>query len=416
MNSTLVVRHAALVLLLFAFALHPLTAAAAGTSEVPNAADVPSDLSFGKRHILHSKVLGRDQEIWIYTPPGYEDSATNPLVPVLYFPDAGTQYLHLAGLVDFLVRDAQQIPPLVLVGIANRGDNRRTELTPTFSSEQKAGGEAEKLYHFIRDEVIPYTEARYRAAPFRILAGASLAGLFALDVLREHPDTFDAVIAASPSLWWDDRVLMKNTAPWGRDRQFLFFTMEKPDRETPHPSAAREFSRILRERAAPGLKWAFKGYPEEWHGSIYHRSFYDGLQFIFPDWNFALAADPTGDVTYAQLIGHQAKLSQRYGYEIPVSLATIQAVLNQLIPATMASAQSEADEIALKKRFQAAIALCTAHVARLPNSSVAHALLARVCQRAGDSVAARTHYQKAIELDPTNTAAKRALAELSSAK
>lgn len=42
----------------------------------------------------------------------------------------------------------------------------------------------------------------------------------------------------------------------------------------------------------------------------------------------------------------------------------------------------------------------------------------RICEalRAGDSAAARANNEKAIEIDPENAAAKRALAELSSAK
>lgn len=389
----------AVVLLLLALAstCQTLSAATAGAPEEPN------DLSFGKRHVLQSKVLGREQEILIYTPRGYEDSASHPLVPVLYFTDGDRQYLHLAGLTDFLGERGQQIPPMVLVGIVNgrAEDARRTELAPTFSTEQKTGGGSDKFYQFIRDEVIPYVEARHRAAPFRILAGQSLGGLFALHVLHEDPEAFGAIIASSPSLWWDDRALLKNSARWGRDGQFLFFTMEKPDRETPHPSAAREFSRILRDHAAPGLKWEFKGYPAEWHGSVYHRSFHDGLQFIFPDWSFQHAADLTGSVTYAQLVEHHAKLSQRYGYDVPVLLTTVQAV---------------AAELLAQKRFPDAAAFCAAHVERFPDSSGAHAALANVHRRAGDLEAARTHYQKAIELDSKNASAKRALEELTSAQ
>lgn len=412
MNPVAPLRSAALFLLVLATAFEPLPAAIDG---VP---DDPTDLSFGKRHILQSKVLGREQEIWIYTPRGYEDRVSHPLVPVLYFTDANQHYLHIAGLVDFLAFNGRQIPPLVLVGIPNRGgpEARMTDLTPTFSSAAKAGGEAEKLCQFLREEVIPYTEARYRAAPFRILSGHSLGGLFALHVLREHPETFGAIIANSPSLWWDQRVLLKETTRWGRDGQFLFFTMERPDKDTPHPSAAREFSRILREQAAPGLKWEFKGYPEEWHNSVYHRSLYDGLRFVFSDWNFAAAADPMGNVTYAQLVAHHAKLSQRYGYDIPVSLAAVQAVVNELIPAFLTSVQSEVSELAVKKRFRAAAALCAAHLERFPDLSGAHALLASVHQRTGGTAAARASYEKAIELDPNNAAAKRALEELTSAQ
>lgn len=398
MNSTALLRPATLLVLMLAAAFHPMLQA-----EPAGAAEQPTDLSFGQRQVLHSKVLGRDQEIWIYTPPSYADSASNPRVPVLYFPDAGSSYLYLAGLVDFLASDGARVPPMVLVGIANGQDAaaRIHDLSPAFSAAHNGGGGAEQLYRFIHDEVIPYTEARYRAAPFRILVGHSLGGLFAVYVLRAHPETFNAVIASSPSLSWDDRALLKNPAPWGRAGQLLFFTTESPDWTFPHQTAVGEFSKLLREHAAAGLKWEFKGYPSEWHGSVYLPGVYDGLEFIFPDWNFQLGADLSGEVTYTQLVEHSAKLSRRYGYDIPVSLATVRAVTTNLCA---------------QKRFQDALALCVAHVERFPDSSGAHALLASVYLSSSDAAAARAQYEKALALDPKNTAAKRALDGLPSAR
>lgn len=154
-HRSALVRSMALLLLVLALR-PPLLAGPVGTPDESTA------LSFGKKHIVHSKVLGRDQEIWIYTPPGYDDRASNPLVPVLYFPDAGSSYLYLAGLVDFLASDAARIPPMVLVGIANGQDAaaRIQDLSPAFSAAHNGGGGAEQLYRFIHDEVTNAMERR----------------------------------------------------------------------------------------------------------------------------------------------------------------------------------------------------------------------------------------------------------------
>jgi uncharacterized protein len=39
------------------------------------------------------------------------------------------------------------------------------------------------------------------------LAGFSLAGLFVLQTLFRHADSFQRYVAASPSLWWHERVI-----------------------------------------------------------------------------------------------------------------------------------------------------------------------------------------------------------------
>ena len=67
---------------------------------------------------------------------------------------------------------------------------------------------ADKFRAFIRSEVIPYVENHYRTAPFRILAGHSVGGLFAIDTLARQPDLVHVYLAVSPSLWWDRGALV----------------------------------------------------------------------------------------------------------------------------------------------------------------------------------------------------------------
>ena len=48
-------------------------------------------------------------------------------------------------------------------------------------------------------------------APGRdILFGHSLGGLFVLHTMYKHPDAFQTWLALSPSVWWDDRSVLKD--------------------------------------------------------------------------------------------------------------------------------------------------------------------------------------------------------------
>jgi len=123
-------------------------------------------------------------------------------------------YIHLptsAAEMSTLLPVRNEMPELILVGIAygaypgQEGNNRTRDFTPTNVPEYPYSGGAEKFLRFIRDELIPVIDTKYRTNPTdRTLSGASLGGLFSLYVLFEHPGIFNRYKISSPSLWWDD--------------------------------------------------------------------------------------------------------------------------------------------------------------------------------------------------------------------
>ena len=71
---------------------------------------------------------------------------------------------------------------------------------------QSGGGP--KFLKFIKDELIPYVEAKYRTTKSgRTLMGSSLGGLFTLYALFHETGTFDRYVLTSPSLGWDNEIL-----------------------------------------------------------------------------------------------------------------------------------------------------------------------------------------------------------------
>ena len=111
------------------------------------------------------------------------------------------------------------------------------------------------------------------------------------------PETFNAYVAIDPSLWWDKSVLLKQAREQfskpGLAGRTLFVgqanTIHAGD-TTPnlHFSAIVQFNSIMETYNASGLRYAYKYYPNDSHGSVPLIAEYDALRFIFDSYNVPL--------------------------------------------------------------------------------------------------------------------------------
>lgn len=367
-----------------------------------HAAEQPpgAEIVIGRKETFQSTVLGEERSLQIFTPSNYATAkASYPTLPVLYLLDGDDHFAHVTGLVDYLARK-HRIPPMIVVAVGNT--NRNRDFSPSASSNYngkpvpiKHGGGATKFLHFLRDELIPHIEKNYRTAPFRILGGYSFGGLFATKVLQDSPETFQAYITVSPSLWWDDELLLKTTGPIGRERQYVFLSVGNEGGT--HRKAIDRYVAQLKERAAPGFRWAFKAYDEETHASVPHVTLYDGLQFIFAGWDLPYRDENSEPLVVADAVRHYAGLSERYGFEIKMPFVAFRIV---------------AEDLAERERWDDAIASYREAAVQLPKSPDPHNGLGSVYSRRGDKDAAIAAHQKALQISPTNSTAKKALERL----
>jgi predicted alpha/beta superfamily hydrolase len=161
--------------------------------------------------------LSEKRPINVYTPRAYKLSATAKL-PVLYMPDGAIDedFPHVVNTVDSLI-NLGAIRPIIVVGIPNT--ERRRDLTgPTRIKEDSAiaphvGGSA-AFRQFIRDELFPVVQSRYRVTGERAIVGESLAGLFIVETFLTEPTMFDHYIAIDPSLWWNSYALTDSAASY----------------------------------------------------------------------------------------------------------------------------------------------------------------------------------------------------------
>jgi len=242
-------------------------------------------LTVGETFTLDSKVLGEVRRINVYLPPPYVESKEARL-PVLYMPDGGLaeDFIHVAGLVQVSVGNGT-MRPFMLVGIENT--QRRRDLTgPTENAEDRkiaprVGGSA-AFRRFIRDELMPVVESRYRTTDETAIIGESLAGLFVVETFFAEPDLFDAYIAFDPSLWWNDNDLVKNAveklrASGNRKRTLHVATSGEPSLVP----LAKQFAELLEKNAPPGVTTYYELLSDETHATIFHPAALRALRRLF---------------------------------------------------------------------------------------------------------------------------------------
>jgi predicted alpha/beta superfamily hydrolase len=170
---------------------------------------------------FHSSILPDPdhRNILVYLPEAYAQEPDRRF-PVFYLHDGQNLFdsrtSYIAGrtweahtTADRLTA-ANEIEPVILVGIANSGLRRIAEYTPT-RDPKTGGGEGGAYGNLIVNELKPFIDHTYRTRPTAAdtaLGGSSLGGLISLYLGLEFPSIFGKLAVMSPSLWWDQSSIL----------------------------------------------------------------------------------------------------------------------------------------------------------------------------------------------------------------
>ena len=176
---------------------------------------------------FHSRGLRNCRDVVVWLPPGYGRGRRRH--PVVYFQDGQNILDPLTAFLGNswragetaarLIRAGEIVAP-IMVGVYNTGFNRMNEYAPTsgeftgWAGEKcLSNGDAKRYARFFVHELKPFIDARYltRSGPrTTAVAGSSMGALVSLYLALWHPRTFGHVGALSPSVWWDNRVVLRD--------------------------------------------------------------------------------------------------------------------------------------------------------------------------------------------------------------
>lgn len=214
--------------------------------------------------VASAHVSARDVQVWL--PPGYERDTTRRY-PVLYLHDGQNMFDAQAAGAEWQVDEAAEkgvasgrLRPFIIVAVASN-ETRTLDYTPTEMTipaerlgrpaPERQGGGAAAYARFLVEELKPAIDARFRTRPGvadTAVGGSSFGGLMSMWLALHHPQTFGAALVVSPSVWWDDRFLLRDAAatmPEPRPRLWVDMGALEGEQAV---VLARELTALLRQR------------------------------------------------------------------------------------------------------------------------------------------------------------------------
>lgn len=224
---------------------------------------------------IQSKQIDEERTINVWTPIDYK--TTSDSLPVMYMADGGVKedFPHIANTLAELIKE-KKIKPLILVGIENT--QRRRDLTGFTEVEKDKEiapvvGGSEKFRAFIKDELFPEIDKKYRTKNEKSIIGESASGLFVMETFFLTPEMFDNYIAFDPSLWWNNHYLVRTAkehlTKFPTTEKRVWFASSNAEDVSPY---TKELAGIFKTENYPNIKWNFSDEPKEKHNTIFRAT------------------------------------------------------------------------------------------------------------------------------------------------
>jgi len=380
-------------------------------------------ITIGKRYSIDSKVLNETRFYNVYLPPSYETS-NQIKYPVVYLIDGDYNFHHTTGLIEQLSSISEKIPEMIVVGIADNGhDNYIKNCTP-FDEKNNPDGQSEKFLDFITAELKSQINKNYKSAEYDILIGHSLGGLFTINALLSKPESFNAYISISPSLWWNDYEAEKKVTPFYENhesiKRFLFLSLANEKGMGVlgfyNQLDVNTFADEYNKNKPLGLNYTFKHFPNENHNSVGLITVNQGLKLLFK--NYDLSNNTLNSLKtfkeyenfvepYYQMIGKGFRLPNRnlnylinlFYEENKGELMAVENSIKEKYPASLGDYYNHLGNIYIKKgEIKKGIEMHKMNCTLNPNSPEYLTSLADAYFANKEFDKAKINYQKALEL------------------
>jgi enterochelin esterase family protein len=253
--------------------------------------------------IYESAVIGQPRYVYVYTPPGYDQSRQR--YPVLYLMHGGnccetawTQQVRANVILDNLIAEGRAKPMIVVMPLGARS-GPSDYLAPVPAQMEGApagpGGAAGAQSNYAPNNlfeqdllrgIIPFIDQKYRTladADHRGMSGLSQGGIQSFTIGLRHTDVFHwvAPMSAGAESQGDDQFIgpmkdvYENPGPVKRNLKLLYVTVGAED-------VLYEADRRLVERLrAGGVNLTFVPIPGRHQYSVWRRGLRDLAPLLF---------------------------------------------------------------------------------------------------------------------------------------
>lgn len=277
---------------------------------------------------IDSKIKGTGQVLYVHKPLGY-DQEPEKRYPVIYVLDPEERFAHTLMAQEFLSAYTNSaVPASIIVGV--KSADRYFDFSPktgngwTVPAFIKNAGGAELFRTYLSQELIPMIEKKYRTAPFRVIVGHSMGGLFALETLLKQSDLFKAYIILDPSTFWNNGEIVDQFIEQAKNlnitagRLFLADGLVPESMEVKLEPNQERLEKYLLTNPLPNLSYKYLGLRGESHNEMPFQAVYQGLKAVFFDYRVEMP----WTLSEQQIEAYYTALSAKYGYvvEVPAML------------------------------------------------------------------------------------------------
>jgi len=276
-------------LAIFAVLLHSLVTFTVVAAETPSTAYPPHAIPNSQLRVLPRNAAGRQYQLHIGLPDSYAKEP-NRRYPVVFVTDGYWDFAKITAISGSLVYD-KVAPEFITVGIGYAGEDldygrlRIWELPPVSLDGTDNSGHAADFLRTIETEIIPLVERDYRVdSSCRILAGASLGGLFTLYTMYTKPELFQGYIAASPAIIVGNDWLLgyeNKFVKSGRPLKARLYVAGGGNESPGFLGGILRYNARVSSRHHEGLAYEFRIIEGERHGSMQFETYLRGLRFVF---------------------------------------------------------------------------------------------------------------------------------------
>lgn len=244
--------------------------------------------------IASKYVAGENYQIQVSLPVNY--LSYDYSFPVLYVLDGDKSFGMTKEIADWLMWFAE-IRDIIVVGISyGQGTDswwEKRERDYTHSNDslnakgslKKTGG-ADNFLRFVRNELIPVINKKYKALPDKnAIMGISYGGMLASYALFAQPDLFKSYIIIGPTLVWNHESILSMEKRYFNDNKSLnktvYIAYGSEDSKGWVTKPTEDFIKNIQLHNYEGLKLTHQVLEGETHISAYSTALTHGLKILF---------------------------------------------------------------------------------------------------------------------------------------
>lgn len=271
--------------------------------------------------ILNSHILQEKREIQIYLPAGYDQSEKK--YPVLYIIDAQRYFFN--GITFQKNLSWQEIvPEFIVVGIPTDAEHRRTLFY----------GESPKFIEFLKKELIPEIDSKFRTLNERIYFGWEMAAGLGLEILAEEPNLFQSYLLASPTHISKERLQGINQRLKNHSNQPTEIYAVLGTVENWAVDSMFSLDSIFKVHRTKNIRWKYSLTETENHYTTPLTTINEGLKSIFSDYGPIRFYSLEEFAVYGGIIklkDHYRKRGEKYQVSEDIHADTIHYLLQQAL-------------------------------------------------------------------------------------